>query len=111
MPRYFRFSVLLTDTYSHGRPEGWMPDVSDLTGGVISGARQLDVTEPQLVEVDEDGRPLQATFEMVDIIASGYEWTCPECDRLNHEVETLSFVTCRGCDRHFLTGEFHHAHG
>jgi hypothetical protein len=31
----------------------------------------------------------------VDIIASGYEWICPKCDKLNLEIEITETVTCR----------------
>ena len=32
--------------------------------------------------------------EQVDMIASGYEWTCPDCGRLNPEIEALTQVIC-----------------
>lgn len=34
-------------------------------------------------------RPLR-----VDMIASGYEWTCPRCEKLNTECEYTETVTC-----------------
>jgi hypothetical protein len=34
-------------------------------------------------EIVKEHTPL----ESVDLIASGYEWTCPKCDKLNHEIE------------------------
>lgn len=34
-------------------------------------------------------------MESVDLIASGYEWVCPHCDKLNREIEITQTVTCR----------------
>lgn len=45
----------------------------------------------------------------VDIIASGYEWTCPECNRLNLEVEITKYVECKDCTRTFGTNPPEHA--
>lgn len=50
-------------------------------------------------------------MEQVDLIASGYEWTCPECERLHHEIEILEKVYCIVCDIHYETGEAAHAYG
>lgn len=33
----------------------------------------------------------------VELIASGYEWECPECYTLNHEIEITESVTCTQC--------------
>lgn len=33
-------------------------------------------------------------METVDIIASGYEWICPECNTLNKEIEYTERVKC-----------------
>jgi len=35
--------------------------------------------------------------ECVDIIASGYEWVCPVCDRLNKEIAWAEEVKCPKC--------------
>lgn len=45
----------------------------------------------------------------VDIIASGYDWTCPECDTDNHEIETAENVTCKDCQNQFRVREIYHA--
>jgi DNA-directed RNA polymerase subunit RPC12/RpoP len=37
----------------------------------------------------------------VELIASGYEWTCPKCSRLNNEIEVTETVTCPGCNTTF----------
>lgn len=48
-------------------------------------------------------------LETVDIIASGYEWTCPHCDFLNKIIEIKPIVACLACFENFETDE-HHAH-
>lgn len=48
-------------------------------------------------------------METVDIIASGYEWTCPECNRLNKEIEYTQQVRCELCQQIFETGLPEHA--
>ena len=39
--------------------------------------------------------------EPVDLIASGYEWTCPECGDLIHEIEAKEQV--KHCERSYET--------
>lgn len=46
----------------------------------------------------------------VDIIASGYEWICPDCERLNMEIEITVTVECRDCTRIFETASLEHAY-
>ena len=50
-------------------------------------------------------------MEEVELIASGYEWTCPNCDALNNETEITAVVKCEGCHYLYRTGEANHAHG
>ena len=33
----------------------------------------------------------------VDIVVSGYEWVCPECEHYQEEMEYLEFVKCERC--------------
>lgn len=47
----------------------------------------------------------------VDIIASGYEWICSQCDTENKEIEWTSIVTCTKCNISFMTNEPEHAMG
>lgn len=47
--------------------------------------------------------------EMVDLIASGYDWTCPVCDTWEHEIEITTKVTCSGCGTVFRTADYEHA--
>lgn len=41
------------------------------------------------------------TYVDVEMIASGYEWTCPICGRMWHEIEVGSTVACRPCAARF----------
>lgn len=45
----------------------------------------------------------------VELIAAGYEWICPECQKHNTEIETLSRVQCNKCDVTFDVRDYHHA--
>jgi DNA-directed RNA polymerase subunit RPC12/RpoP len=49
--------------------------------------------------------------ECVEIIASGYEWTCSHCETLNNEIEITTYVICSKCRRKFFVYDHHHAHG
>jgi hypothetical protein len=50
-------------------------------------------------------------MKTVDMIASGYEWCCPDCPEMNHEIETKTEVKCHKCGKQFEIGEVYHAHG
>ena len=50
-----------------------------------------------------------AEKELVDIIASGYEWICPKCAYINKEIEYQSEVQCGHCDNEFETSLPEHA--
>lgn len=45
----------------------------------------------------------------VEIIASGYEWICPDCKHYNKEIEVTEHVTCEECKTKHEVKEFHHA--
>ncbi len=47
----------------------------------------------------------------VQLIASGYEWTCPACEHFNHEIEIGYSVTCENCNHEWETSDAHHAYG
>ena len=49
-------------------------------------------------------------MESVELIASGYEWECPECEWLNLEIEITEFVTCEHCKEKFKVTEYYHAY-
>ena len=52
-------------------------------------------------------------IEPVDIIASGYEWICPICGKINREIEYTEIVTCDRdkCRVSFKTNDPEHAMG
>lgn len=50
-------------------------------------------------------------YDSVDIVASGYQWVCPECDELNKEIEYTLEVTCESCGVTFSTNPPEHALG
>jgi len=47
------------------------------------------------------------TMETVALIANGYEWICPRCNKQNDEIEALEIVQCQECGKRFLTDEYH----
>jgi len=53
----------------------------------------------------------QEQLDSVDIIASGYEWICPECDTYHEVIEypRSGTVQCEGCGKKFSTGLPEHA--
>jgi len=52
---------------------------------------------------------MKTEIESVELIASGYEWTCPACDHFNKVVETSETVTCNKCGKEFEVADYHHA--
>jgi transcription initiation factor TFIIIB Brf1 subunit/transcription initiation factor TFIIB len=50
-------------------------------------------------------------MEEVDLIASGYEWICPECDHRNTEIEIREEVVCKECGEICEVNQTHHAYG
>jgi len=50
-------------------------------------------------------------MESVDIIASGYEWECPNCETLNKMIAYPSsqIVTCASCGNEYEVGLPEHA--
>lgn len=49
-------------------------------------------------------------MEKVDMITSGYEWTCPKCEMVNHEIEIMEEVLCGFCSTTFKTDGAEHAY-
>jgi DNA-directed RNA polymerase subunit RPC12/RpoP len=49
--------------------------------------------------------------ETVELISSGYEWTCLNCDTLNTTIEILEDVKCQECSEKFKVDDHHHAYG
>jgi len=50
-------------------------------------------------------------MKTVNIIASGYEWICPQCETLNREIEIKKNVKCVCCDAEYETNPAEHAFG
>lgn len=46
----------------------------------------------------------------VELIASGYDWVCPNCDEFNHEIEVTEQVTCKHCQHIYTVAEYYHAY-
>jgi len=42
-------------------------------------------------------------MKTVDIIASGYEWICTDCETLNQVMGLTEIVRCVCCDAEFIT--------
>lgn len=49
-------------------------------------------------------------MEHVDLIASGYEWDCPNCNHLNQTIEITDVVECDECHYIYATNQAEHAH-
>jgi len=49
-------------------------------------------------------------MDEVDLMCSGYEWLCQNCETLNYEIEITKKVTCNGCGTTFKTGTAEHAY-
>jgi len=49
-------------------------------------------------------------MQSVELIASGYEWVCPKCGMLNHEIEVTPIVICPFCQERCEVAEYHHAY-
>lgn len=47
----------------------------------------------------------------VYLIAAGYEWTCPHCERMNREIEIVERVRCGACGKAYEVNEAEHAWG
>lgn len=50
-------------------------------------------------------------MDSVELIASGYEWECPECETLNKEIGVTEKVICGKCIAEFEVEEYYHAIG
>ena len=53
--------------------------------------------------------------EVVHVVASGYDWECPECEHHQHEVsipmdwaEGLDDLTCQNCGANYTLGDVGH---
>jgi len=50
-------------------------------------------------------------YEEINLIASGYEWYCPNCGgyHMTCEIPRHRYVTCKKCGEIFAVGEMTHA--
>lgn len=55
--------------------------------------------DPEPVESDED----------IDVIASGYEWTCPGCGDLRKEIEIKPRFVCKKCNLSYAVSDYKHS--
>ena len=48
----------------------------------------------------------------IQMIASGYEWICPDpdCGEFNKEIEVTEKVTCSHCKKEYLVADVRHAY-
>jgi hypothetical protein len=49
-------------------------------------------------------------YERIELIAAGYEWSCPTCNQLNKEIEILKTVQCHACERQFEVADYEHVY-
>ena len=47
----------------------------------------------------------------VDVIASGYEWICPGCNKLNKEIDYVPDLTCSDCKGNYIARLPEHCYG
>ena len=48
-------------------------------------------------------------MKQVELIASGYEWTCPTCESYQKAIEVTDIVTCTACHKEFEVADYYHA--
>lgn len=60
---------------------------------------QTEATEEELQET-----------QLVDVIASGYEWTCPACETYNTMSGHQLHVECKNCGEGFETNPPEHCY-
>jgi DNA-directed RNA polymerase subunit RPC12/RpoP len=63
------------------------------------------MTEQKFFSIGDDEE------ETIELIASGYEWTCPHCNHLNNEIEIPENVVCSKCKREYEVDNTDHAWG
>ncbi len=52
---------------------------------------------------------IEVIAETVELIASGYEWVCPDCKRLNNELAVTEYVNCAKCNAKFEVTDHCHS--
>ena len=61
--------------------------------------------------IEGENPTIEEEEESVELIASGYEWTCPHCEKLNEEIEIPDKVKCAVCGKGFEVENADHAWG
>jgi hypothetical protein len=90
----------------------------------ISEWNRLDVIETEAIQCPECNEPLMHLVgeggpledgegTHVDLLSSGYEWTCPACQHLNtvSAASTAETVHCSECKIGFTVNAMHHCNG
>ena len=51
-------------------------------------------------------------MEIVELITSGYEWSCPHCNHFNKVsgIPRTETITCSECEKECKIADFHHAY-
>ncbi len=49
-------------------------------------------------------------LDTLEMVAEGYEWTCPLCEELNSEIESVPLVRCKWCQHPFEVDNLEHAY-
>lgn len=100
----FGYNLLMTD------PNEWEPCCERITTLYDQALIKLDYdpaefyrkTYAELDELYQDDAP-----ETVQLIAAGYDWTCPACNQEHCMVEEARTVICDSCGREYLTETTH----
>jgi len=50
-------------------------------------------------------------MKQIELIVSGYEFICPECNTFNKVIEVSEFITCSSCSTKFKVQDYYHAMG
>ena len=54
---------------------------------------------------------MRTPITSVELIAAGYEWTCPNCEQINKEIEVTERVECDHCHANYDVAAYEHAIG
>lgn len=72
-------------------------------------AREL--LEVVILEENIEPVPSDQPVQEIELIARGYEWICPTCEKYNTEIEITEYVTCEDCRATYSVQDHHHAYG
>lgn len=73
-----------------------------------STSRAVIISDPANSEVSPTIEEDDDLF-WVELIASDYEWTCPNCEVLNKTIEVVEQVACEKCGQTFPVNDYDHA--